>query len=489
MAKKRIKKTTQKTSKKSLKVPKPKKSYTWMMPVLGVIIIAAVLFFNRGHFDEKVITGEGKIVGYLNNNAIYQSEVQAQFELLPPELSGLMDEKTLLSQMIDEKILLSKSEELGLTASSEEVEAEINNILAQNGLTAEQLDQNLQAQGVSLKILKEMFGKQISINKLLTQEAFSRIKISEADLQMFYAANLDQFQTGEQVKARHILVQYGDMSEEETLLAMNAIEKLLTEDDSNFCELVTEYSEDPGSISTCGEYTFPRGMMVKEFEEAAFTQEVGEKTVVKTQFGYHLVQTLEKLSAETVPLEAASEQIREILVVQEQQTVFALYVEELKAENEIVNCYATPEVDLCIEEETQVEDLDEVEEEVEEDETIVNEIELEDETIEVETTIEISGETKTDSTMDLFAKCLTEKNTKLYGTFWSSQSTTQKEMFGDSLQYLNYVECSIEGNTRDQTDTCRDANISGYPTWEINGRKYPGPQTLEKIAQLSGCTL
>jgi len=62
-------------------------------------------------------------------------------------------------------------------------------------------------------------------------------------------------------------------------------------------------------------------------------------------------------------------------------------------------------------------------------------------------------------------------------------------MFGDAVEHINYIECAEEDNPRAQTQACQEAGISGYPTWDINGQKYPGEQTLEGLASLTGCEL
>ncbi len=92
-----------------------------------------------------------------------------------------------------------------------------------------------------------------------------------------------------------------------------------------------------------------------------------------------------------------------------------------------------------------------------------------------------SGEAK-----DNLAKCLTSKGVKMYGAFWCSHCQNQKNEFGDSFQYIDYVECDPKGvNANPQA--CKDAGISGYPTWIVNGIKYPGEQDPGALAKLTGC--
>ncbi|PIU20848.1 MAG: hypothetical protein COT15_05120 [Candidatus Diapherotrites archaeon CG08_land_8_20_14_0_20_34_12] len=86
-----------------------------------------------------------------------------------------------------------------------------------------------------------------------------------------------------------------------------------------------------------------------------------------------------------------------------------------------------------------------------------------------------------------FAKCLTSKGAKMYGTFWCSHCKSQKELFGDAFQYITYVECDLGGGKTAQE--CIENNIDGYPRWIINGKQYAGEQTFQELAQASGCEL
>lgn len=82
-----------------------------------------------------------------------------------------------------------------------------------------------------------------------------------------------------------------------------------------------------------------------------------------------------------------------------------------------------------------------------------------------------------------FAQCLTEKGAVMYGTEWCSHCQNQKKDFGKSFQYIRYIDCD------ESKEDCQDAGISGYPTWVINGTKYPGEQELFRLASLIGCEL
>ena len=86
-----------------------------------------------------------------------------------------------------------------------------------------------------------------------------------------------------QVNASHILV-------EDDANAKIVLEKVKAGED--FAELASEYSKDPGSAANGGSLGyFPRGVMVPEFEEVAFSLGVGEiSDIVESQFGYHIIK-------------------------------------------------------------------------------------------------------------------------------------------------------------------------------------------------------
>lgn len=137
-------------------------------------------------------------------------------------------------------------------------------------------------------------------------KSFSAYNVSERSIRSIYEADLlrkklrdditkDIPPTEEQVFARHILVE----TEEE---ANAAYERLQNGED--FATVAAEVSQDTGSAARGGDLDWqPRSFFVKEFSDAAFSQEIGEiGKPVKTEFGYHIIQVIAR---EELPLSAS----------------------------------------------------------------------------------------------------------------------------------------------------------------------------------------
>ena len=71
------------------------------------------------------------------------------------------------------------------------------------------------------------------------------------------------------------------------------------------------------------------------------------------------------------------------------------------------------------------------------------------------------------------------KNSVLYVKNGCSACITQENMFGKNYEYLNVVDCF------DNIDKC--ANITAIPTWIIDGEKYVGLQSIDKLKEATGC--
>ncbi|TXI82667.1 MAG: hypothetical protein E6Q38_04695 [Crocinitomicaceae bacterium] len=113
--------------------------------------------------------------------------------------------------------------------------------------------------------------------------------------------------TPSRLKARHILIST-NQSKDKKIIAQkqkmaDSLVKLINKD--NFTEFVMKYSEDPGSKQSGGVYdNFLEADMVPEFSTFCATQPVGSIGVVKTDFGFHIIEVMER-DASTFPVLAS----------------------------------------------------------------------------------------------------------------------------------------------------------------------------------------
>lgn len=81
---------------------------------------------------------------------------------------------------------------------------------------------------------------------------------------------------------------------------------------------------------------------------------------------------------------------------------------------------------------------------------------------------------------------LATKNAIFYGAYWCDHCQKQKSLFGaTAAEKLTYIECAADGENS-QRKLCKQKNIKMFPTWEIDGRYYPGTKDLKELAKISG---
>lgn len=102
-----------------------------------------------------------------------------------------------------------------------------------------------------------------------------------------------------------------------------------------------------------------------------------------------------------------------------------------------------------------------------------------------ENLINSTQKTENNQQYENLAKCLTAKGAVLYGAYWCPHCRNQKELFGDAVKDIKYVECQAPNGG--QTPECEKAGITAYPTWIINGKQYVGEKSLQELAGITGC--
>lgn len=208
---------------------------------------------------EKVHGEDDPVVAKVDGSPIYRTDVLAFIKTLPPQMQQVPPEAIFpmaIEQVIGAKVVDEKAKAEG-TANDPEV--------------AERLAD------AKTQIVRAVYAEH-AINK----------EYSEDTTKKAYDEMVSKMPKVDEVHARHILV-------DSEAQAKDIIKKL--EGGAKFEDLAKEFSKDKSNSASGGDLGyFAQSDMVKEFADAAFALKPNEftKTPVKTQFGYHVVQSLDK---------------------------------------------------------------------------------------------------------------------------------------------------------------------------------------------------
>lgn len=165
---------------------------------------------------------------------------------------------------------------------------------------------------------------------VLSREALAeQVTVSPDEIKSAYEKNAKNYVAQEERRASHILIQASaDAPEAEQKAARAKIESILQQvrkNPSDFAKLAKEHSQDPGSSPKGGDLGFfPRGAMVKPFEEAAFSMKVNQVSdVVRTEFGFHIIRLTGIKPGKVRSLEEARDSIAAELKLQAAGKKFA----------------------------------------------------------------------------------------------------------------------------------------------------------------------
>jgi peptidyl-prolyl cis-trans isomerase D len=155
------------------------------------------------------------------------------------------------------------------------------------------------------------------------------ITVNEADLKTYYEQNVQKMAAKEERRASHILINAPkDASAADKQKAKTKAQELLEQvrkKPAAFAELAKQNSQDPGSASKGGDLEFfPRGAMVKPFEDAAFALKKSEiSEVIESDFGYHIILLTDIKIPKTKSFEEMRPEMEAELKKQQAQRKFA----------------------------------------------------------------------------------------------------------------------------------------------------------------------
>lgn len=257
---------------------------------IGIFIILALLSCTKKENDKVLVT--------IDKDTITTGEFNKELDKIPMNMKMMVasesGKKSYLERLIIKKLLMRE-------AAKSDIENE----------------KEFQARLVDIK-------EQLIIESLLKKKLNADAKLTDEELKKYYEANKEKFKKEKEINTRHILVK----TEEE---AKQIKEKLQSGED--FAELAKKYSIDPNAKATGGEVGFhPKGTVLPEYEEAAFKlTKVGQvSSIVKSQFGYHIIRLDGAKPPAYVPFDEVKDFIKQQLVQEKQKEFVEKYIDDLK---------------------------------------------------------------------------------------------------------------------------------------------------------------
>jgi peptidyl-prolyl cis-trans isomerase SurA len=264
---------------------------------------AVLLLLLTGIVDAQ--TAVDRIVAVVDKEIITESELlervsyialQNRLDPKSPELR-----KQILEGMITDKLLLAQSILDSINVTEDEVnralDQQFQNFIRQAG-SEQRLEQ---AYGKPVSRMKREFKPEMRKQLLIQKERQQReanLQVARREVEEFYESYKDSLpRVPEEVELSHIfIVPKADSAlDQQTRRTLNAIRDSIVAG-GDFADFAHRYSQDPTAANGGDLGWAKRGVVfVPEFEEAAFALKEKEVSpVVKTEFGYHLIQLLER---------------------------------------------------------------------------------------------------------------------------------------------------------------------------------------------------
>ena len=248
-----------------------------------------------------------KVVAVVGKNIILQSDIENQY--IQYRMQGMAEgsakevRSRILEDLLLQKLMLNQAEMDSITVTDEQVEAELNRRI-QYIISRFGSQEKLEAQfGKSMSEIKDEV-RQASRDNMLQEQVQAKIMenvtVTPKEVKDFFNdIPKDSLPTISPAYEIVQIVKRPPVSIDEKLQVKDRlyqIRKRILEGESSFSTMAVLYSEDPGSARQGGELGFTgKGEFAIEFENVAFNLRDGEiSDVVETQFGFHIIQLIEK---------------------------------------------------------------------------------------------------------------------------------------------------------------------------------------------------
>ncbi|MCF8085504.1 MAG: SurA N-terminal domain-containing protein [Desulfohalobiaceae bacterium] len=264
---------------------------------LGVVLVLVLLFLACPAQGQEETVNE--IVAVVNGEAVTRFELRNEMKnspgSSPAPVEGLQQgagadkERNVLRSMINERLLRQEADRLGITVSDDVVGDRLERIRRENGLSREELKQELQKRGRDLEQFRQLIRRKIKVNRLLNTMVRQKVVVTEKEIRGYFRKNKSEFLAPREVSLSLIL-----MRDREKLQSLRAG---ISRGEKSFSRVARRHSRGPNAEKggNMGMVTFKD--LQEKLRDVVRGLEPGEvSSVFPFQGGYALLRLDQELS-------------------------------------------------------------------------------------------------------------------------------------------------------------------------------------------------
>ena len=289
--------------------------------LIFIITIISILTLTLTACTTSLATVNGYKINQEEIDKYLSSAKVQNPDLFKPENKKdlLTAEAQIVDYLIGNKLIEKYAGENKISYTEKEFTDEYTKLQTTSFKTKEEFTKYLTDNSISEDLLKIQLRNQLLAKKVYDKLTVG-ITVADTEISKYYEDNKSTlFVNPEQIKISHILIKYGDQdtakkTKEAAIEKINMVQQKI-KDGETFENMANKYSEDENSNTLGGDIGyFSKGQLVAEFENVAFTLEVGQVSdVVETTYGFHLIKVTDKKASSIKTFDEVKDSIKQYL--------------------------------------------------------------------------------------------------------------------------------------------------------------------------------
>lgn len=322
------------------------------LPSISQVLLLCVLLSSiSGGDSARARELVDRVVAVVNEQVVTEAELEQALSadrtylaLLEKEdgedLRGEIRSRRLkvLNLLVERRLLVSEGRRLEIKPDMKMIEDRIQRTMQRLNLeTAEEFDQVLRREGLTLDVLKGMYSDDFIEQVLLDGRVRSAISVSEAQIRSYYEKNITSFKSADRVNFAQILLKVEDFSDAAVVEAKQARADAILEQIRAGRPFKEVCEAEKDVLSSCEGLGFlGKDEMFDTLSKVAFELKIGDVSdVVRSPMGFHIIKVLDKQGGGADLGPEMRRNIKETLFAEQFDKLYCAYIKELRGKSHI----------------------------------------------------------------------------------------------------------------------------------------------------------